>query len=302
MDKASRSLSAAQMVILAAGVLGAASSGPLMAAATAVPALAMSFWRTALGALAVAPVSLVRRRGELTHLSRRDLSRIGLSGLMLAGHFAAWVSALKLTSVASATALVSLQAAWVVLLSRLAGFPITSRVWAGLAFAFAGVMVVSGVDLTVSRQALAGDLLALVGGLFGAVYVVVGSRLRRVTSTPTYAVACYGVSACVLLVASLLGGVRLSGFSAHSWLLIVGVSLSAQLVGHTAMNFLLARVSATVVSLALLLEVPGASLLAAAFLHQSPPVAVYAGLALVCVGLAAVVRSRTVTYVEAPLD
>ena len=47
------------------------------------------------------------------------------------------------------------------------------------------------------------------------------------------------------------------------------------------------------VSLVLLLEVPGASLLAAAFLGQAPPWGTYAGLVLVLAGLALVVSSRT---------
>ena len=41
--------------------------------------------------------------------------------------------------------------------------------------------------------------------------------------------------------------------------------------------------------MALLLEVPGAALLAAVFLGQAPPVAVYVGLVLICAGLAVVV-------------
>ncbi len=54
----------------------------------------------------------------------------------------------------------------------------------------------------------------------------------------------------------------------------------------------------------LLLEVPGAALLAAVFLGQAPPVAVYAGLVLICAGLAIVVRARAGSAIprEAPLD
>ena len=63
--------------------------------------------------------------------------------------------------------------------------------------------------------------------------------------------------------------------------------MSAQLLGHSVFNHLLATMSPTVVSLVLLLEVPGAALLAAVFLGQAPPWGVYAGLLLILAGLGA---------------
>jgi drug/metabolite transporter (DMT)-like permease len=50
-----------------------------------------------------------------------------------------------------------------------------------------------------------------------------------------------------------------------------------------------------VVALAILLEIPGAALLAAALLGQVPPPSAVAGLVLVLAGMAAVVRARTPT-------
>lgn len=282
-----------QLALLAVGVVGASMSGPLMAAATAVPALAMSVWRTGLGAVAIAPSGLTRYRGELVRLPRREVLRSGLAGVMLAGHFATWVTALRMTSVASATSLVCLQAAWVVVLARLGGVPVSRRVWVGLLLALAGVLVVSGVDLSVSPRALAGDALALAGGVFGAVYVTVGGRVRREVSTPTYSLVCYAVSAAVLGVACGVGQVQVTGFPVKGWLLIGGVTVAAQLFGHTVFNHLLATMSPTVVSMTMLLEVPGAALLAAVFLGQAPPVAVYAGLVLILAGLAVIVGTRS---------
>ena len=100
------------ILLVVIGIVGVSSSGPLMAAATMVPALAISFWRTGLGALCVGGVAVAGHRGDLRHLARREWVRSGFAGVMLAGHFAAWTSSLKMTSVASATALVSLQVAW----------------------------------------------------------------------------------------------------------------------------------------------------------------------------------------------
>lgn len=292
------------MLLLVIGVAGVSLSGPLMAAATAVPALAMSLWRSGLGAVSIATFAAPRLRAELRAVPRRALVRSCFAGLVLALHFATWTLSLKYTSVASATALVCLQAAWVVVLARVSGDRVVPRVWLGIGVALLGVLVVSGVDLTISARALTGDVLALVGGVFAAAYTVVGGRVRSELTTTTYTFLCYSTSAMLLLLACAVGRVQVWGFDTSSWLLIIAVTVAAQLLGHTVFNHLLATVSPTLVSITLLLEVPGAALLAAVFLGQAPPVAVYAGLSLICVGLAIVVtsRSQAVTPAEAPLD
>jgi drug/metabolite transporter (DMT)-like permease len=159
--------------------------------------------------------------------------------------------------------------------------------------------VVSGVDVTVSGEALAGDMLALCGGLFGAVYIWAGADLRRTMSTTTYTLACYGICSLVLLVACVLGGQPLTGYAADDWLKLAAVTASAQLLGHSVFNHLLATMSPTVISLVLLLEVPGAAALAAVFLGQAPPWGVYAGLLLILAGLALVVATSRPGPVEA---
>ena len=297
-------MSASTVGMLVVGVVGVSMSGPIMAGATAVPALAIAFWRNGLGAIAVAPVALVRGRAELRAMTSAQLRLSLLSGVMLAAHFATWVSSLRLTSVASATALVSLQVAWVVVLSRFTGVPVVRRVWLGLLLALAGVLVISGVDFSVSTRALTGDALALAGGLFAAVYTIVGGRVREQLSTSSYTLICYSTSAVLLLLGCAIGRLQLVGYDAKSWGLIIAVTVVAQLLGHSVFNHLLATISPTVVSMTLLLEVPGAALLAAVFLGQAPPAAVYVGLALIVGGLAIVVnaRSRRATPREAPID
>lgn len=290
-----------QWLLALVGVVGVSASGPLMAA-TAVPAVAIAFWRNALAAAVLAPAAGTRSRTELAALDRRQLRVLVLAGVALAAHFATWTLSLKLTSVASATALVALMAGWVVLISRLRGEHVPQAVVVGLAVAFGGVVVISGVDRTVSAQALTGDLLALVGGLCAAVYTVAGSQARRTLSTTAYTSVCYGLCALILLMVCVLAGQRLWGYAASSWLGLLAVTACAQLLGHSVFNHLLATMSPTVVSLMILLEVPGAALLAAAFLGQAPPPGVYAGLALIVAGLVVVVALRRPDPVRGPVE
>jgi drug/metabolite transporter (DMT)-like permease len=283
------------------GVVGVSASGPLMAW-IAAPALAIAFWRNALGTAAMLPSALTTGRTELRRLDPRALLGTTFAGLMLAGHFATWVSSLKLTSVASATALQALQVAFVVLIDRLRGRPVRKAVLVGLLVSSSGVLVVSGVDLTLSTRALAGDLLALAGGVFAAAYVVTGGAMRQSLSTIAYTTLCYGTCSVVMLVCCLVGRQPIAGYEATTWLGLLAVTVSAQLLGHSIFNHLLAVMSPTVVSLTLLLEVPGAALLASVFLGQAPPLGVYAGLALVLSGLVIVVLRQPSPHPEAPVD
>jgi len=282
------------------GVCGVSASGPLMAGANA-PAMTIAFWRNAMASGLLVPVAAVRRRSELRALTRRDATAIVFAGLMLAGHFATWVTSLKMTSVASATALVCLQVGWIVAFERLRGTPAERSVVFGLLLAFAGVVVVSGIDLSLSVRALAGDLLALVGGAFAALYTMTGGAVRRRISTITYTSVCYLVCALVLLILAVLTGQQLTGFGVRTWAAFAAVMVAAQLFGHSLFNHLLAVLSPTLVSLTLLLEVPGAAILAGVFLGQTPGVGVYAGLALILAGLAVVVTRRPAGEGEAPV-
>ncbi|RYJ07363.1 MAG: EamA/RhaT family transporter, partial [Actinomycetales bacterium] len=117
-------------------------------------------------------------------------------------------------------------------------------------------------------------------------------QVRGVLSTTAYTTACYGTCALVLLVACAAGGVDLGGYETRDWLLIAAVTVCAQLLGHSLINHLLAVMSPLVISLLLLLEVPGAALLAGLWLDQTPAGGVYVGLGLILAGLAVVQVTR----------
>jgi drug/metabolite transporter (DMT)-like permease len=287
------------LLLMALGVVGISMSGPLMASMV-VPPLAIAFWRNGFATAGLGVHVAARRREELGLVRGRTLRLILASGLALAIHFGTWVTALTLTSVASATALVCLQIAFVVAWAMLRGERFGAQVMVGLVVAFAGVLVVSGVDLSLSRRALVGDLLALVGAVGGAAYIVLGARVRQGVSTTTYTFVCYGSCALLLLVASLVSGQSLAGYAASQWVLLLTVTLTSHLLGHSVFNHLLATTSPMLVSLALLLEVPGASLLAAVILGQVPPPAAVVGLLVVLSGMALVVIGSTETNATTP--
>jgi drug/metabolite transporter (DMT)-like permease len=280
----------ADLLLMGIGVLAVSTSGPLMAA-IAAPALAVALWRNVLALVAIWPAALATRRTELAGLSRREVRWAVGAGVLLALHFATWVPSLRYTSVASATAIVATQPVWVALLARAMGHDVPRRAWLGIAISLVAVVVLTGVDFSLDAEALVGDLLALLGGMFAALYTVAGAEVRRTVSTTSYTALCYSTAALALLVACLVGGVQLGGFSGTTWLQLLALTAGAQLLGHSVFNLVLRTTSATVVSLVLLLEVPGAALIAAAALGQTPPVQAVPAALLLLVGLGIVISS-----------
>jgi drug/metabolite transporter (DMT)-like permease len=277
--------------LIAIALLAVSTSGPLIAA-TAVPALAIAFWRNAMAAVVLAPVVLLRRRAELRRLDRRERGLALLAGLLLALHFATWIPALSYTSVASATALVATQPVWSALISRLRGEPVARQVWIGIGVAMAGALLLTGADLQVSGKALLGDALAVVGGLFAAGYMTAGSEVRRSVSTTTYTALCYSTTALLLLGVCLVARQDLTGYEDVDWVKLVALTAGAQLLGHSLFNVVLKTTSPTVVSLSILFEIPGAAVIAALFVKgQHVPLLAIPAAVLLVAGLALVIRS-----------
>jgi drug/metabolite transporter (DMT)-like permease len=274
------------ILALTVAIIAVSSSAPLIAYAAA-PALAIAFWRNLLGVAVIAPVAVAVRREEFR--SRRTVSASALSGVFLAVHFATWVPSAKLTSVAMSVALVSTTPIWTSLISAARGVRVPGSTWAGVGVAVVGVAVATGADPDLSSRALVGDALALVGGIAAAGYTMLGAHARETIATSTYATVCYSICAALLGLACVLGGQDLAGYPAQTWLALVAMTVGPQLLGHTLINYALRRVPPTTVAVLLLLEVPGALLLAWLMLDQLPAAQTLPGIALLLAGVTIVV-------------
>jgi drug/metabolite transporter (DMT)-like permease len=291
---------ARDLVWLGVAVAFISSSAPIIAAAAA-PALAIAFWRCFLGSAVTSPWVLLRRREELRRIGRREWGLVALAGVFLGLHFATWIPSVRLTTVASSTALVATQPVWAALIAARRGARLPRSAWSGIVIALVGVVLLTGIDVSVDPQHLVGDLLALLGAVLAAAYVSVAESARRTVSTSVLTTGLYATAAVLLLGLCLVAREPLAGYSVQTWGLILLLTAGAQLLGHSLINKVLATTSATVVSLAILLEVPGAVLIAAVALHQWPPVAIWPAVALMAAGIVVVIRagSRS-TVTESP--
>jgi drug/metabolite transporter (DMT)-like permease len=256
--------------ILGLGILAVSTASVLIRLAQA-PALAIGAWRMALATALLTPWALPAARREWSALVSRDWLRIALAGLALAIHFAAWISSLTYTTVASSVILVSTNpifvalASWYLLRQR-----IGRRTILGVGLALLGTALVSYGDLDLSGRALVGDGLALLGAVAASAYILFGRAVRAKLSTWAYVWPCYGLAGLLLLALCALAGQPLGGYGGRTWLILALLAAGPQMLGHSSFNWALAYFSPIFVTLAILGEPIGATLLAFAVLGETP--------------------------------
>lgn len=237
-----------------------------LAQAEGVSSLAVATWRLGLAALIVTPLALLQARQELARLTRRQLGMALAAGFFLALHFATWISSLEYTSVASSTALVTTNPLWIGLASFLIFRETPTRMMlGGIALSCAGSLFIFWSDSQTAgagSDPMLGNLLALVGSWCFSAYLLIGRRLRAGLGLPAYVWLAYGAAALFLFAASGVGGVALFSLSNAAWLVLLAMALGPQLLGHTAYNWSLRYVSATLVAVITLGEPVGSALLA----------------------------------------
>jgi len=251
------------------------------------PPLAIATWRLALAAAVTGAFALAFRRAELAALDGRARALLAGAGLALAVHFATWIASLRLTSVASSVALVTTQPVWVALLARVAlGERVGARAAAGIALAVLGGAGMAGGDLAVGRDAIAGDLLALAGAIFAAVYFVLGRRVRARLSLGAYVGVVYPVAALAVALLAAVGGAPLHGFGARTWTALLALALVPQLLGHSLLNWSLRWLSAPFVAVAILAEPVVSTIVAIPVLGEWPSPLQIAGGVVLLAGVA----------------
>jgi drug/metabolite transporter (DMT)-like permease len=266
--------------------ISASSSAAVLIKLCQAPPLVIAAWRMALAAAILVPWSLSRHRTETLHVLRsRNLPLIG-SGVILAVHFATWISSLSHTSVASSALLVTTNpifvglGAWLLLKEH-----IRPRLIAGTAVALTGTFWISYGDLFSGGHALFGDLLALAGAVAMSGHLLIGRRLRQHISLTPYITVVYAIAAIVLLLATLATGQSLTDHSNQDFGLFLALALGPQLLGHTSFNFALKRISPSVLALFLLVEPIGSSVLAYFVLHETPPPSTLLGGSVILLGV-----------------
>lgn len=275
-------------LMLAAAIL-CLSTGAILVRFTTAPPLVIAFYRLTLTAL-LGGLLMAGTRQSLP-ARRSDMPRAGLAGLFLALHFAFWITSLSYTTVASSVLFTNLQVIFVIIFSALFRKErITSRALAGVVLALAGSAVIGGGDLLSGR--LLGDVLALIGGLMFAVYLMFGRSLRAGVEIWPYTFMVSGMAGIFLAIVMAAGSLPFGGYPLTDYIWFLLMAVLPGIGGHGILNWALKYIKAPVVAISVLGESVGASILGYLILHESLAWFQLLGGAMVLSGIYWAVRSE----------
>ncbi len=249
-------------------VISVSFSAILIRWATA-PALAIAFWRLFFTTLLLLPFTLLWKRDEIRALGWKGMGKTMLIGLVLAAHFSLWLRSLELTTVASSVILVTSHPILVAGISYyLWKEPLSKTNIAGILIAIVGVIVLSYGDLGAGN--IYGNILAYIAGVCAGLYILAGRRMRRDVSLLTYAFLVYFWCFIFLFILCLVTSTSLYPYPHEDFILFILMAAIPGILGHTLYNWSLKHVRASVVSVSLLGEPIGSTLLALVLLGESP--------------------------------
>ncbi|MBQ8655379.1 MAG: DMT family transporter [Clostridia bacterium] len=275
------------------GVAMVSYSGPLVKGALLAGAnpVSIAMLRMAFSALLLLPILCVKRRGQteapirrVFSLTRRQWLWSVAASLFLAFHYLTWMTSLDATSTFASVALVCTQPLFVAAVSGVVlREPMPKKARPGAAVALVGAMLIGLNSLTGLSGDITGDLLALLGAACMAGHWLCNRYARRTTEAMPFAFLLYAQTALLLLIMSpLCGGIEVT--PASLWY-ILGLAAGCTLLGHQLFTIALGKVSATVVSFAILGEPVGAMLWSMLMFGEVPTVLLLIGGAVTILGL-----------------
>jgi drug/metabolite transporter (DMT)-like permease len=223
---------------------------------------------------------------SLKSITLREWTLLLLSGIFLALHFLFWMGSLKLTTVASSTILLSLQPVFVMAGAYFAFREKTSKpAIIGMLVAITGAVMIGWGDIGISKQHIEGDILSILGTIVVAVHMLIGQKLLKTIPAAIYSFSVFLSAVVVFAVYNTLLHIPMTGYSDKDWGIFLLLAIVPTIFGHVLFNWLLKYVTAATISMAILGEPVGATLLAYLLLNETLTFSQWAGGAIVLLGL-----------------
>lgn len=250
-------------VFLLIGVLAVSFSSILIKWSDA-PASILGMYRLLFTVLLFLPFLPWRKMGILLKNSTvKEWIMLSVSGLFLGLHFLFWMESFSHTTVASAMILTALEPVFVVIGAYFLFKEKTSKVGIiSILIAVSGSVIIASGDIGVSKTALYGDLLSVLGTVAVSVHMLAGQDLCRKMPPIIYSFAVFLIGGLVLFVYNICANVSLTQYDTKDWWIFLLLALIPNIFGHALFNWLLKYVDATTISMAILGEPIGAIILA----------------------------------------
>ncbi len=255
------------------------------------PPMVIATCRMVIAAAVLLPIASIKSMKGLKRLSKRDVFLILLSSIFVALHFGLWITSLDYTSIASSVVLVTSHPAFIAVISYfLWGERLDRLTIGGIVIAFIGIVVINYSGISFATDSILGNGLALLAAFAMGAYLIIGGQLRTRIDLLSYLALIYSGAAVILLAATLIMGYSLFGYSGQTYLMMVLLALVPQLIGHSSLNLAVRLVPVTLVSVAILGEPVGATLLGGLILDEIPTVNEIVGGLLILGGIFVVLK------------
>lgn len=248
--------------------------------------LVIAFLRLAIAAVVLFPFAAVGMRSAWKDLSKPERGRVVAAGVFLGAHMVLWVTSVTKTTVASASFLIITQPILVAVLGHFLLQEKLNRwvIWA-LVLTLAGSALINIGDLRLKPEYLFGDLLALLGAVMAAFYLLAGRSVRRKIALLPYITIVYSIAALVLLPVCLWTRTPVLSLSAESYFWCLLLALIPTIIGHGLFNWALRYLKAFTVNSSIIVEPIGATIMAWFFFREQPSIWLYPGAALLIFAL-----------------
>lgn len=239
-------------------------------------------YRMLLASLFIIPF-VFKHKYHILKIKRKEWFSIGFAGLFLASHFGLWFESLNHTTVASSTLILALQPG-IALLFGVIFFKerTTLATILTLLIAFIGVIIVGGGNLQVGQGAFLGNVLSFLSVICVVIYLMITQRNVQSVNHWVYSFLVFLTAGLIMLIVNIFSNTAIVGYEQKDWIVFILLALfptAAQLI----FNMLLKYVNSTTVSMSVLGEPIGASILAYFILKEKLTVIeLIGGFVIVC--------------------
>ena len=281
-------------VAVVIGVIAVSTSAIFVKLASGAPAGTIAFYRLFIAVVLMLPTILLKYRAEIRSITKRDWMLAILSGVFLALHFILWFESLNYTSVASSVVLVTLQPIFAFVGTYIFfGERFSVAAIISMLITLIGSFIISWGDFQISGLALLGDILALLGAATVTGYFLLGQRMRRNLSLMTYTFIVYGISSITLFLYNVVTQNTFISFPVDHWIWFIALAIIPTFLGHSLFNWTLRWLSTSTISMAIVFEPIGATILAYYILGEVVTPSQWLGGSIVIFGLFLFIMSTT---------
>jgi drug/metabolite transporter (DMT)-like permease len=231
------------------------------------PASILSMYRMWFASILMLPI-VWKNRTEFKKLKKKDWLFLFFSGFFLGLHFLLWFGSLKLTTVASSTIILALQP----IVSLVGGFFLfkertTAPALATMGIAIIGAVMIGWGDFGLSQKAILGDLLSFFSVIAVVGYLLIGQTIVKKVSHWIYSFTVFFIAAIVLSFYNLGTQTPFTGYPLQEWGIFLLLAI-VPTISHVINNWLLNYVNATTISMSILGEPVGSTILAYFLLNE----------------------------------